>query len=57
MKSTDPDYIINRLRKLNAGGKYYRSDVVLLERFEKQLMKKGYTKGELKRLSPNYYKG
>ena len=57
MKSTDPEYIINRLRKLNTGGKYYRSDVVLLERFEKQLMKKGYTKGELKKLSPNYYKG
>lgn len=46
---------ISEINNKNIGKEYSLGDVLLLEKFEKELEVKGWSKEQIEALSPNYY--
>jgi hypothetical protein len=47
---------ITKLNEKNAKNEYSLGDVLLLDNYEKKLMAAGWTRKQVKELSPNYYR-
>jgi hypothetical protein len=46
---------LQEISKKNEAKEYSLGDVLLLDKFEKELKESGYTKSQIEALSPSYY--
>lgn len=53
--SIDISNKIENLNNKNFNKEYSLGDVLLLDKYEKELIKLGWSKKQLEKLSPNYY--